>query len=381
MYNRLKIAFLTSVDPLNKRSWSGTCYYMLKALQKHCGEVTALGPVKPKILTFGRIFNKVLSLTIKKKYSYEHSIYLAKRYAEIFNRKISQDSFDIVFAPAASTEIALLDRKIPIVYVSDSTFTLSTNYYPLYTNLLKVSVREGIFLEKLAIKNASLILYPSGWAAQSAIRDFQTEKAKIRIVPFGANLEEIPSKEVILAREKSDACRLLFIGVDWERKGGDIALEALTKLQEHGLPAELVICGCTPPKMSSDAGVTVIPYLDKNDEAQRKKLNHLLLTSDFLLLPTRSECYGIAFCEASAYGLPVLATDTGGVSGAVKHGENGFMLPIGARGCDFAELIYELYRDDERYYSLRRTSRRAFDERLNWDAWAVKLRKLIGQIL
>src|SRR5436190_335365 len=82
---------------------------------------------------------------------------------------------------------------------------------------------------------------------------------------------------------------------------------------------------------------------------QRRQLEKLFETSDFLLLPTRSECYGMVFCEASAYGLPSITTDTGGISGAVKDGENGFMLPLSARGQEYAEAIAKVYLDDQLY--------------------------------
>ncbi|TSA49979.1 MAG: glycosyltransferase [Sphingobacteriales bacterium] len=42
------------------------------------------------------------------------------------------------------------------------------------------------------------------------------------------------------------------------------------------------------------------------------------------MVPSRAECYGIVFAEASSYGLPSVSTDTGGVSAVVKEGVNVF---------------------------------------------------------
>ena len=89
----------------------------------------------------------------------------------------------------------------------------------------------------------------------------------------------------------------------------------------------------------------------------------------------------MVFCEASAYGLPVISTDTGGVSGAVKQGENGFLLPLVAGGAEYAELIARVYKDEEVYAELVRTSRAAFEDRLNWDAWGIAVKKLIDEML
>ena len=203
----------------------------------------------------------------------------------------------------------------------------------------------------------------------------------MRAVPFGANLEHPPSRETVLARKRSGRCRLLFLGVDWQRKGGEIAFETLMKLEERGVQAELIVVGCTPPQGFSHERLKVIPYLNKRDEKQRQELEDLFQTSDFLFLPTRSECYGMVFCEASAYGLPVISTDTGGVSGAVRDGENGFLLPPSAGGAEYAELIARVYGDEAGYAELVGSSRAAFEASLNWDSWGRTVKKLMDEML
>jgi glycosyltransferase involved in cell wall biosynthesis len=125
--------------------------------------------------------------------------------------------------------------------------------------------------------------------------------------------------------------------------------------------------------------MTVIPFLNKNDEIQRKRLYDLLLTSDFLLLPTRAECFGMVFCEASAFGLPAITTETGGIQGVIENGKNGFMLPLDARGLDYAKVISGAYRDDRYYRELTRSSRAAFNQKLNWDAWALSVKRLMQE--
>ncbi len=295
-------------------------------------------------------------------------------------RKIEAESFDAVFAPAACTEIAFLDVSVPIAYSSDTTFALVKDYYDIYSNLLDTSIREGHFVEEAAIQKARLLIYPSEWAAESAVRDYGADRSKIRVIPFGANLEEIPPRESVLQKKKSDRCELLFVGVDWVRKGGEIAVETLVKLREMGVPAQLTVCGCTPPTESARAMLTVIPFIDKHDDAQRRRLVELYSMSDFFLLPTRAESFGIVFCEASAFGLPAITTDTGGVSGVVRDGENGFMLPLSAGASEYARLISELWRDCEAYSALAHSSRAAFEQRLNWDAWGAQVNKLLAAI-
>ncbi|MCI0596961.1 MAG: glycosyltransferase family 4 protein, partial [candidate division Zixibacteria bacterium] len=99
------------------------------------------------------------------------------------------------------------------------------------------------------------------------------------------------------------------------------------------------------------------------------------------LLPTRYECYGVVFCEAAAFGLPVITTDTGGVSGVVREGENGYLLPYEAGGADYAQLIAEICADENRYNELVQKSRKEFEDRLNWDTWAQTVKRLLAEKL
>lgn len=380
---RIQIAYLTSVDI--KKSWSGISYHAAQALQKHCGEVFYIGPQDSDQKSGKQAFYKTLRSLLKKiarnYIVYDYHISVGKKFAKVASQVFAQRSFDVIVAPTSITEIAFLETDIPVVLLEDATFALLHNYYHLYTNIPKRAVRQLDAATNRALKKASLIVYSSAWAAQSAIKDYSADPQKVHVVPMGANFANLPGKEIVQQRKKSDRCRLLFVGVDWQRKGGQIAFETLLKLEELGIQAELIICGCIPPKTISHERMRVIPFLDKYDDKQRKELEQLYLTSDFLLLPTRSEAYGIVFCEANAYGLPAITTHTGGVPEVVRDGENGFALPLSAGGAEYAGLIAQIYRDDQRYFELVQSSRAAYDARLNWDVWGITMRNLITEML
>ncbi len=105
-----------------------------------------------------------------------------------------------------------------------------------------------------ALKKASAVVSSSKWAAQSVVKDYNISPNKVHTVPFGANIERTPPEEIVERRKKSDCCRLLFIGANWQRKGGEIAFETLLKLEELGIRAELVICGSIPPTTVAHKG-------------------------------------------------------------------------------------------------------------------------------
>ena len=221
----------------------------------------------------------------------------------------------------------------------------------------------------------------SPWAVNSAINDLGIFKEKTIVLPFGANFEETPTRNDVLPRKNSDVCKLLFIGVNWVNKGGPIAVAVLKKLLAEGIDAELTVCGCIPPEEFKHEKIIVIPFLNKSIKEEREKLYSLYKEASFFILPTRFEAYGLVFCEASAYGLISLATNTGGVSGVITEGENGFLFDSKDQGEGYAKKIIELWNDKQRYNSLSEKCRTVYEERLNWDEWAKKLIKKLEELL
>lgn len=379
---RLSIACLTSFDPQahGKNSWSHTIYHMGQKLREGGYEITFLGPMDA---TLQRIVGKVVDVgrqvVSHKRYMYFHSIWVSRRFGRVGSRKLAEAGrpYDVLLASGA-VDVAYLKTDLPIVLILDATHMLMREYYPAYTNLSEKSRRELDTIERLAIQRAALVLVTSSWAARSVITDYQADRGRVHVIPFGADLEAPPPASILTERRRTDRCRLLFLGSDWQRKGGDLALETLFELERMGVDAELVVCGCSPPIGVSHPRLRVIPFLNKRDPRQLKRLEALYLNSDFLLLPTRSDCAPMVFCEAAAFGLPTVTTDTGGVSEIVKHGETGFTLPHSARGDAYASIIVHAYRNASRYAELSSASRARYDERLNWDAWMRDAAPLIA---
>src|ERR1051326_4878561 len=249
MESSMKIALLTSLDPGDIRSWSGIIFHMAQALQKHCGEVSYIGPMSaPREMFIGKVLHRGSQLFFHKSFMYYHGALVAKKYAKIAEQRLAMQDFDIIVAPTGAPETAFLKTDIPIVLVEDATFGLLHNYYAVFSNLLESSFRELDRIERLATQKAALLVYPSAWAARSALEEYHADRSKVFVLPMGANLQNAPSRETVLAKQKTDRCRLLFMGVDWERKGGDIAFATLLKLEERGIQAELRECGGGPPK-------------------------------------------------------------------------------------------------------------------------------------
>src|SRR5712692_3296755 len=204
----IKIALLTMRrDPHDRkswRSWSGTVYHVTQALQKHCGDVSYLSPALPcrNEELIARIILRSSHALLKKKYVC--SFFLANSYAKAGAKWLAGQSFDIIVAPDGALDIAFLETDIPIVLVGDTTCGLLFDYYPAFSGLLQRSIDDLNTIQALALKKSSAVIYSSALAARSAIEDYGADPAKIRVVPFGANLDEMPPREVALARKRSD---------------------------------------------------------------------------------------------------------------------------------------------------------------------------------
>jgi len=352
---------------------------MYEALKKRNNnvELRKIRVVKAPLITF---LNKLMIKISGLKYNLSHSFYASGYYRRKLTKLLKENDYDAIIAPAMSTAISSLPHTIPLVYVSDATVRLMYNYYEWFSGFTFFSYRESIAVEKKALGNADLCVFSSEWAARSAIQDYGADPSRVHVIPFGANLreEEILPFEKVIHRDKGEKCRLLFLGMEWERKGGQIVLDAYLHLRKEGFPCDLTILGCDPPEARRIEGVEIISFINKNTPEGKKQWDELMLTRHFLLLPTQAECFGVVFCEASAYGMPSLGPDTGGVSNALVGGKTGFLLPEGSSGRDYAEIVKEVYTHYEaEYLPLSKSSRETYDKLLNWDHWAQSVLNLI----
>ena len=377
----MKIGFASRYDPTDKKTWSGTSYYTLQQLKKY-GDVEIfqfpLSKLLQEWLTTQKSFNRRL-------FKKQTSVEFLKAYASYFSKQLTKElkkrPVDVLFVSASSQMIAYVETDIPIIYMTDATFQQLQGYYPSFSNLANYNIRQGIDLDKKAFQKVAHCMLASEWTKNSAVNDYGVNPEKISVVPCGANLDKIPVASD-LHNMAADPCRLLFLGVEWDRKGGDITLETYHSLKQEGVNAHLQIIGCVPPvEISGDKQINVIPFLDKNKEEDLKKLYSILLQTHFLLLPTRAECAGVVFSEASAFGIPSISTDTGGVTTYVRNGMNGYALPYSAKGPEYARQIKKILDSPINYEVLKKRSRAYYEMNLAWDLWGQQFHKIAENCL
>ena len=360
----LKVGFLANsyLNPDEVRSWSGLPYHFTRNLRAAGCEVVPVRMAKEPSMLGRKVRQALWKYGRGMRYLRDLEPSAMRAAARGWEARLRElGDVDVVFS-ASSLPFADLETDLPMVFWTDTTFGAMLGFYADFTRLVPASRARGLEVERAALARCALAVYASDWAARSAVADHGADPAKVRVLGFGANLEPTPTRAEGLAAmetrggaEKSGVCELLFIGVDWERKGADVAVAALGELRRLGVPARLRIAGCRPPagfRLPSDGSVEVLGFLDKNSPAGREQLAALYRESHFFILPSRAEAYGVVFCEACAYGVPCLAAAVGGVPSIVRDGENGRLFPAAATGADYARWVAEVWRRPVGYRAL-----------------------------
>jgi glycosyltransferase involved in cell wall biosynthesis len=291
-------------------------------------------------------------------------------------------AFDLIVSPGSEV-ISQLQTNIPIAYCADATFANLVDYYWDFTGLSAEYRRQGHEQESAALAKATLAVFPSEWAARAAVEQHGADPAAVAVVPFGANLGRDNSRAEVfewIDRRPAGPIRLLFVGRHWQRKGGDLVIATALCLSAHGHPVTVDIVGCEVPAEYRDLPVVrAHGLLHQRNPEHMVELRRLYREAHFVFVPSRAEAYGFTFAEANAFGVPPVATATGGIPAIIQHGHNGILLPPSALPSDYADAIVSVFSDRARY---RETCRRAFTEfeqRLNWNVFTRKFLELAGE--
>lgn len=380
----MKIAYVTTYYAGNiNDGWSGTGYHIAQSLIKQSLSLRYIGPLEKKNSFLLKFKQKIYNNLIRKKYLPALEPSVLKYYARQAEKILSKLDYDVVLSPGYFP-IAYLHTEKPIVIWGDATFKLLKDYYPKYRNLCNETIKNWDLAEQIAQKKCRLLIYSSRWAAKSAVEDYQTDPSKVRVVPFGANIEsnrdEGEIRNLVEARPR-DKCKLLFVGVDWIRKGGNIAFKVAKELNQSGLNTELTIVGCEPiideplPDFVKNLG-----FINKSAQEGQKRINDLFAQSHFLILPSRADATPIVFCEANSFGVPCLARNTGGIPTIIKNGKNGKVFS-GDNLDAYCNYIITIMQNYSKYKELALSSFMEYKSCLNWSIAGQTVKRLLQDIV
>lgn len=379
----MKIGYATTYDAQDKSNWSGLGYYISRCLRGNEIDVEYLQAPRSPYEAVG-IARKLVARASGKAFYAKRETLVLKHQARAIARQAEQTDVDAIFSPG-TLPIAYLETDKPICLWTDATFEAMQDYYPEFIELSRAAITAGHAADQAAFGKAALCAFCCDWAAQSAIDAYGLDPDRVAILPFGANMEKLPSESDVMAAiaaRPRDRFELLFIGVDWSRKGGDIAVEATERLNALGYPTRLTVVGAEPPEAAMRSGVVdYVGWIRKREPEGEKQLAELFSRAHALILPTQAECFGVVMVEAAAFGAPSIVTRTGGTPSAVKEGVSGELIPLEAGGEAFAAALAALFADRDAYEKRASAAFEHYWAELDWGVNGARFRSRLEDVV
>jgi glycosyltransferase involved in cell wall biosynthesis len=311
---------------------------------------------------------RILGQVSSKQYLTGHALATSRKASKYVSEVLRGSDADVVLAVAASQEVAFADIRQPVVHVTDATFASMLDYYPLFTRLHPISAWQGSRMAKRAKINSTAFSVATQWAKNSLISDYGVNAADCEVVPFGPRIQPVPGPRP----QAGAGLRVLVVASDWQRKGGDKALKAVQAVRQEFPQTTLTVVGNAP----------VLPdWVRTAGQVPAHKMAELYGEHDVLLELADANAGGVTLTDAHAYSLPAIATDTGGVSSIVRHGESGILISPGTHVLQDAVAALIAVQDQGFRRPLAAGALKRHQELLNWNCWADSTLRICEKVL
>lgn len=374
----MRLAIVTTRGhPTDPRTWSGIPASIVGELQGRPDvQLELIGPIAPKVVFGGRVLASV-SRRVGRRVNFEVEPWVLGRMTRALRRELGRrQAVDAVLVLGWLPFAERIDA--PVAYWGDATYGQRVDIAPHWSGLGRRTRRQVERHEARLLGSVDRVIMPGRWAALDAEVRCGVPAERISIVPFGAHLAgplldrtAPPGAEV----------RLLLVGVEWHRKGGDRAVLICDELRRRGVDASLDIVGIErhPPGWER-------PYVRYHgflaqDGPGRDRLDALYRSAHVFLLPTRSDPFPIVLGEAAAYSLPAVATAVDGVPERLADGVTGVLVPTDATIERWADSVEWLVSDPESYVRIARRARERYETTANWSVATARLLEVLHDLV
>jgi glycosyltransferase involved in cell wall biosynthesis len=295
----LQVAIASIGDPASPDTWSGVAAGVFHALCDLGVEVQGLDLALPAGLEQAMLASAAIST--RNRFDAHGAALTMKIRSLLVRRRWSDESLDGVIQ--IGTNFSLPDG-VPYVTLEDMTLRQGVAVHPVFSRMSTRGVagwerrRAGIY------HRARRCAVASHWAADSLLGDYGLAPERVAVVGFGANHRaDVPDREW-------RSPRLLFVGIDWERKGGPLVLRAFARLRRDIPDATLDVVGGHP--LLQEPGVNAHGVLSQASERDRETMAELFARATCFVMPSLVEPFGIAYVEAASAGVPSIGSSLGG---------------------------------------------------------------------
>jgi starch synthase len=358
-------------DPYSLKTWSGVSAHLLKGMEEVGLLDKAVGIKVPefrKNLLLAKNFRPKRSAWRKNFYfdpAYRNSLTEAARGIAVASPVCLQvgSMFNLNAVFPDKECISYHDGNLPQVLASG--FGME--------GVSRKRIDQALRYEEEISNQMAAIFTFSEYLRKSFISDYHVPPERVFSVGGAVNFTEIP---VSTPNKDYSSNRILFIGIEFERKGGPALLQAFRKVREAVPNAELNIVG--PSDIGEvPEGVVFHGRLSKGDPEQNAKLESLFRECTFFVLPSLYEPFGIAPLEAMFYQLPCVLTNEWAFPECVTPGVNGDLVAKGSVE-DLANKMIAMLSDPERLAVMGAQARARVLSRYTWGAVAQRMSTVIA---
>lgn len=333
--------------------------------------VDLIGVSDLRLSGFERLLAIALTIRIDRKAWREHyrknpwTFLMRSKRSGRWLRRLEQRP-DFVLQVGAMSRPSVPDG-VPYALYLDFTSELTRREWPARVPMSRVERLIWQRQESRTYRDARVIFCRGHHVSESLIRDYGVASDKIHVIGAGANLS-LPDLDFLGARERP---RVLFIGSDYRRKGGDVVLDAWPAVLQRVPDARLLMFGPVPQPLP--------PNVETNDGRwdPQSVARELRRTSVFVM-PSRCETWGDAFIEAMSYGIPCIGTTMDAMPEIIEDGVTGFVVPPD-NAAALADRMVTLLTEPERASQFSTASRRRVEERFLWSAVVARMVDILRQ--
>lgn len=238
-----------------------------------------------------------------------------------------------------------------------------------YAGMSAECIQTAIDAERESLRHTDGVLAMSTYAADAISRDLGYPREKI--TPIGAGPTFYVSEVNLFSRRRYEAGRVLFVGRDWQRKGGPLLLEAMTIVRQSVPHATLHVVG--PPTCPADHPWLIYhPPINKATRRGLLALKRLFTASSVFCMPTTCEPWGLVFSEAAETGLPIIAFPEWSLPDIVEHGVTGLFVS-NREPCALADALVWTLANPEEGMRMGQAARQRCRDILDWPHVASRL--------
>ncbi|MFC9709167.1 glycosyltransferase family 4 protein [Paenibacillus sp. NPDC056933] len=240
------------------------------------------------------------------------------------------------------------------------------------------------------LKQANWIGVNSQSLKQRLGRRFPSLKRRMGVVPLGVDLDRFSpvnkGEQQLLQKQFGITVpfSILYVGRLIPGKGVDVLIRAVSLLQPQ-VPLQLIVVGRGPQvyvrklrqlakKLKVDASF--------RGQVAHKHIDRLYRAADCLVCPSQEhEAFGLVNVEAMASGLPVIASDNGGIREIITSGSNGYLVKEYNDPQSFATYLYKLADNPSLARSLGEAGRVSAVEHFSWARTAMHLESAYTRLI